>query len=69
MTMFDWQAPPGMPKVSQDFWVYWVVAVPLTAIVLVGWRQWWAYEKRRIDKVLRESSRLAQDPGNLKTVY
>ena len=40
--MFDWQASSdGSSVVSSRFWIYWVVSVPLTAVIIVGWRLWW----------------------------
>jgi len=48
--MFDWQASgddlAARGVVSSNFWVYWVVAAPLTAAILVGWRFWWKHQKR-----------------------
>lgn len=40
MNMFDWQAEPGKQVVSSHFWIYWVVAVPLTLAVLGVWLSW-----------------------------
>jgi len=34
------EAAPFHVRVSQDFWLLWVVALPLTAIVFVIWRVW-----------------------------
>lgn len=33
-------------KVSEDFWIYWVVAVPVTAATVVAWSLW----QRHVDK-------------------
>lgn len=27
-------------EVSKDFWIFWVVSIPLTLIVLLGWTLW-----------------------------
>ncbi|KAK3376343.1 hypothetical protein B0T24DRAFT_525754 [Lasiosphaeria ovina] len=55
MSMFDWQAgsssssspdgggPDG--SVVRAFWIYWAVSVPLTILVLVGWRVWWHHQR------------------------
>lgn len=63
MSMFDdWQ-----PGVSSDalshFWVYWAISIPLTLLVIIGWRLWWrrqeSYYKRtylRSDKASDESA-------------
>ncbi|KFY40244.1 hypothetical protein V494_03599 [Pseudogymnoascus sp. VKM F-4513 (FW-928)] len=57
MSMFNWQASSnnnssesaidnGRQKVVvTDLWIYWVVSVPLTLMVLLGWRVWWHYQK------------------------
>ncbi|KAI3323571.1 hypothetical protein HD806DRAFT_497218 [Xylariaceae sp. AK1471] len=52
MSMFDWQASTGSPGESvvlvPDFWIYWVISVPLTLAILAGWRVWWRFEKRAL---------------------
>jgi hypothetical protein len=30
---------------SRNFWIYWVISVPLTIVVLLTWRIWWHREK------------------------
>jgi len=50
MSMFDWQASTGSASgdsvvVVPDFWIYWVVSVPLTLAILAGWRLWLRREK------------------------
>jgi len=69
MSMFNWQASLnsdssvpatdiGGQVVATDFWIYWVVSVPLTLLVLLGWRIWWHYQKlyyaRRYPHALEE---------------
>lgn len=49
--MFDWQASTGSQEsvvVVPDFWIFWVVSVPLTLVVLVGWRYWLYFEKNAL---------------------
>lgn len=44
--------------VSQDFWLLWLIAVPLTIIVIVVWRVWYADAKGRlIDEIPRDAER------------
>jgi hypothetical protein len=43
--MFDWGAKTWKDVVSSHFWVYWVITVPLTAIVLFIW--WVAFGRKR----------------------
>lgn len=51
--LFNWEPGsggadgPAPPVVSKKFWIYWVVAVPLTALTLVGWAIWWRIEVKR----------------------
>ncbi|KAI0408982.1 hypothetical protein F4802DRAFT_593834 [Xylaria palmicola] len=46
--LFNWQ---GDGKVVSDlFWVYWALAVPLTIVVGAGWRLWWSLEKKHFDR-------------------
>ncbi|KAE8453913.1 hypothetical protein EG329_007689 [Mollisiaceae sp. DMI_Dod_QoI] len=52
MSMFDWKAKTGDTVVSRRFWIYIVVAIPLTLVVLFAWLVWfwWGlkkYEKKR----------------------
>jgi hypothetical protein len=50
MSMFDWQASDSSSSyglsVSSYIWVYWVVTVPLTLLVMAVWRKWWQREDR-----------------------
>lgn len=51
MTMFNWQADSGQALASHYLWVYFLVAVPSTAMVLAVW---WTCTKRRERRLLRE---------------
>lgn len=39
---------PYRLTVSQDFWLLWVIAVPLTAIVMTFWRVWYLDARGRL---------------------
>ncbi|KAJ4369723.1 hypothetical protein N0V83_005486 [Neocucurbitaria cava] len=41
------EAPFHM-KVSQDFWLLWLIAVPLTVVVMVIWRVWYMDARGRL---------------------
>ncbi|KAI7279063.1 AP-1 complex subunit [Hortaea werneckii] len=43
MTMFDWRAPDGQPIVSDHFWVYWALTIPITLTILLALLCWWWY--------------------------
>ncbi|KAF2735556.1 hypothetical protein EJ04DRAFT_491412 [Polyplosphaeria fusca] len=56
MTLFNWTPQtPGDRITSKYFWVYWVVAIPLTALVLIIWRLWWTMEEKRYRHDLRKA--------------
>ncbi|OAP58292.1 hypothetical protein AYL99_07382 [Fonsecaea erecta] len=46
MSMFDWEARDGKDIVSRHFWVYVVVAVPLTLGVLAAWILWYSWTQK-----------------------
>jgi Mg2+ and Co2+ transporter CorA len=55
MSMFQWQPSGGGDQGSSDvvsdkFWIYWVVAVPLTVLTVVGWGVWWKWELKKYDE-------------------
>ncbi|KAF2463811.1 uncharacterized protein BDR25DRAFT_244802, partial [Lindgomyces ingoldianus] len=59
MSMFDWQADvkaqssnpnEGTKVVSRRFWIYWVISMPLTIVVLSTWRIWRHQERTIIDR-------------------
>jgi hypothetical protein len=44
--------------VSQDFWLLWIIAVPLTVVVVIIWRVWYADAKGRlVDEIPRDTER------------
>lgn len=41
MPFFDWRPGAEAAAVSSPFvWVYWVITLPLTGMLFVGWRAW-----------------------------
>ena len=60
MSMFDWLAeddeddktksskkdPDSDDVLSGDFWVYWIICIPLTLFILISWRAWWVNQDR-----------------------
>lgn len=58
MSMFDWQyqSESGDGSILSDrFWIYWVVSIPLTMMTLVGWAIWWKVEMARYQKAFAEA--------------
>ena len=53
MTMFNWSAEGGSHLETKWLWVFFAVAVPLTALTLLGWYLW----ARRYERLV--SSRFA----------
>ena len=47
MTMFNWQADKGQKVISNRLWVYFVIAVPLTLIVMVCWIIWFRMTQKK----------------------
>ncbi|KAG6354181.1 hypothetical protein INS49_004785 [Diaporthe citri] len=41
MGMFDWQAESSSSVLSPEFWIFWVVSVPLSIAVLAAWWCFW----------------------------
>ncbi|KAL4762135.1 Alpha/Beta hydrolase protein [Aspergillus foveolatus] len=73
MNMFNWEdgasdsegPGSGGSTISPQFWIYWTVAAPLTALTLAGWALWWSFEKHRYDEHLegdRQNSRVKIPP-------
>ncbi|KAI0900591.1 hypothetical protein F4806DRAFT_449180 [Annulohypoxylon nitens] len=60
VSMFDWEtgtagdpaisndAPDGWPHpvVMPSFWIYWAFTIPLTLVIVFGWRAWWVNQDR-----------------------
>lgn len=42
-----WDATGPILTATSDFWLYWVVTVPLTVIVLQSWRLWKSRDEAR----------------------
>jgi hypothetical protein len=41
MNMFNWQAENDENILSAYFWVYWVITIPITVLVLLIWMAWY----------------------------
>lgn len=58
MTFFDWQssgAAGGESYVSPHFWIFWVVSVPLT-IIVVG--SYWVWDHKQTLKADKENEEI-----------
>jgi glutamate-1-semialdehyde 2,1-aminomutase len=44
----------GNAVLSNNFWIYWAVAIPLTALTLIGWALWWQLELKKYDKLIED---------------
>jgi hypothetical protein len=61
MPMFDWSASgtsaeADNPKtVSQKFWIYWAVTIPLTLLVMILWRLCWLWQERLYQREVNEA--------------
>ena len=45
--MFDFSNGTTRSTVTQNFWVYWVVTIPLTLAILGIWKTWMVMENNR----------------------
>ncbi|KAK6863614.1 hypothetical protein PG995_000142 [Apiospora arundinis] len=58
MPFFDWNADTGDRPSSSPFqWIYWVITMPLTIALMVGWRVWWKVEDIKWDEELKQAKR------------
>ena len=61
MGMFDWSDATGEDHghLSDKFWIFWAVAVPLTALTMMGWYGWYRHADQkwqiRLDRVNRNT--------------
>ena len=56
MSMFTWPEPAEGTAVSGSFWIFWIITIPLTVLVGVGWRIWFTWEFKRYQKELEEAN-------------
>jgi len=50
-------------------WIYWLISIILTFIVIIGWRIWWVNQDRKFQKRLPKVVRsTALDKGRLQTL-
>ena len=56
MPLFDWDAVGDGTVVSERFWVYWAVTVPLTVVTLVVW-VFWTKRQARMHRVSEKRAR------------
>ena len=47
MPVFNWVTASGNPIISNRFWIYWAVTLPLTFLVLLIWIVWLVYTTRK----------------------
>jgi hypothetical protein len=47
--LFDWNSDPssGGGIIKKRFWIYWVITIPATCLVLGCWRMWYRFEEWR----------------------
>ena len=69
MPLFDWDKPAAASSgmVSNKFWIYWVVTIPLTSLTIILWAIWIRTQIRRkvrraeVDKVAYQRDVLGAD--------
>jgi len=65
MDMFDWFAGRGNPVISDYFWIYWSITIPLTVLTTGSWLGWEFWRAKKQPK--QRSAGDIEDPlGNNK---
>ena len=71
MTMFSWDdvgsgdssGQPPTSYVTGKFWIFWTVAVPLTAITMAGWYLWFRFANSHWMKELSSTANIDESSG------
>lgn len=61
MTFFNFQ--DGAATVSNQFWIYWVITIPLTIMIVAAW---YVYEKKRERKYDKEDEDLEKGSEDME---
>jgi hypothetical protein len=66
MPIFDWNAATGHQLITDRFWLYWKVALPLTFLILSAWWVWSRLQRFQLEgqkiKILHDfDDRLKED--------
>jgi hypothetical protein len=64
MTFFNFQNSEG-PSVSEQFWIYWAVTIPVTVIIVAIWYVW---EKKREARYNKEDTDLERGSEDMEKV-
>lgn len=49
MTFFNWQSNNGQ-YVSEKFWMYWAITIPVTIVIVAIWFVWERWREAKYDK-------------------
>jgi Mg2+ and Co2+ transporter CorA len=55
MNLFDWFAVKGDRIASKWLWIYWVITIPLTALILLAWWVWNRQGDRHVHQIVRSA--------------
>jgi uncharacterized membrane protein len=47
MPFFQWDTNVSKSIVTTRFWIYWVITIPATFLVLGTWRMWYKFQEWR----------------------
>ncbi|KAI9797187.1 MAG: hypothetical protein M1833_005596 [Piccolia ochrophora] len=67
MSMFEWQGTLEQSErrmVSPYLWIYFVVTIPFTLMVIFTWRFWWRHEEQTYQDEVRKSQRGDSSPSD-----
>lgn len=68
MSMFDWQGG-NVSVVSSNFWVFWVVSVPLSIVILGLWWYIWNLSRRHYGTLFRQDFEHGEPPSELRGLW
>jgi hypothetical protein len=75
MSMFDWMvgsgSDDGQNTMSKKFWIFWVAALPLTALTIGGWYLWYSFADKRWQtrlETVQQSNASLPDPDSLENL-
>jgi hypothetical protein len=61
MTFFNFQNEGPQPAVSGKFWIYWVITIPVTMVIVGIWYVWEKKRDARYDKEDRDLEKGSED--------
>ena len=67
MELFNWNAGPGEHIISSYLWIYFLITVCITVIILVTWLWWFRRSQRRHEQRIHDMETAIEDDRELKS--